>query len=114
MDDRLAAANAEIRRKVGEARLRRLERERIEHPFRYLDRLITRLEGYHLQGQTRIPETFVPRLREVAKMLPDGVTPPRRWRRRVHDVIEQCFALEEQLLRLRYPGGTGGMAGAES
>lgn len=100
----IAQANEEIRSQLLAADQRRRERARLQRPFVYLDWTISRLEAFHLEGKKRVPRRFVRNLELVEELLPDGVRPPDLWKTLIRDVIEQCFALQEQLLRDRNPG----------
>ncbi len=99
----IAQANDEIRSELLAAQQRRLVRARVEQPFAYLDWTIARLEALHLAGRKRVPKRFLPRLAAVTEMLPDGLEAPELWRTLIRDAIEQCFELQEQLLRWRDP-----------
>ncbi len=96
-------ANEEIRSEMLASERRRREKSRFERPFVYLDWTIGRLEAFHLAGKKRVPKRFVPHLLAVNEMLPEGAQSPDMWRTLIRDVIEQCFDLQEQLLRLRDP-----------
>jgi hypothetical protein len=99
----LDSANAEIRRHMQQATMRQQEKAAIERPFRNIDRLIARMERLHLHGFTELPRNVVQELHSLQRELPPEVIPPRRWRHRIADAIDQLFELEEKLLRLRYP-----------
>lgn len=104
----ISAANEEIRSQIVAAERRRREKLRLERPFVYLDMAIGQLEALHLAGKKRVPKRFVPHLMAVDEMLPEGAHSPSMWRTLIRDAIEQCFDLQEQLLRLRDPERVGG------
>ncbi len=95
----ICQTNKEIRFFLETARLRRAAEGEIRKPMGYLDWMLGRLEGFHLAGRTHVPREFFEHLERVEGLLPQGVTPPRRWRDRINAAIEQCFQLQEQLLR---------------
>jgi hypothetical protein len=76
-------------------------RHELMRPFHYLDEVIERLEELHMRRRKYVPAGFDERLEELDDMLPDSIQPPRRWAPLVRDAIDQCFELQERLLRLR-------------
>jgi hypothetical protein len=96
----IAEANREIRWAMLVADKQRRERRSVNRPFAYLDEVIVDLETLHLKGFTAIPTSFMPRLQAVSQLLPAGVEAPTAWRPRIARVIDQCFDLQERILRL--------------
>ncbi len=99
-------ANEEIRSEMLASERRRREKSRFERPLVYLDWTIGKLEAYHLAGKKRVPKRFLAHLLAVNDLLPEGAHAPELWRTLIRDAIEQCFDLQEQLLRLRDPDRT--------
>ncbi len=102
----IAKANEEIRSELLLSEHRRRHRAWVERPFLYLDWTVSQLEAYHLQGKKRVPKRFVRQLDAVREILPVGVSQPIFWRTLIRDAIEQCFDLQEELLRVRDPDYT--------
>lgn len=99
----IAGTNREIRWHLWLADRRRRHRARIAVPFAYVDSLIAELEAMHLEGLSAVPSEFLPRLLIVNRLLPAGIEPLLRWRRRIRDAIDQCFELQERLFVARGP-----------
>jgi len=99
----ISKANEEIHSELLRSERCRRLRARLELPFVYLDWTIGRLEAYHLQGKKRVPKRFLPHLTGVQELLPPGVSIPAEWKTLIRDAIEQCFELQEVLLRVRDP-----------
>ena len=95
----IAEANREIRWAFQSAEQEREERRKLQRPVAYLDQVIVSLEELHLKGHTVVPKSFMPRLDAVGTLLPPGVERPVAWRRHIARVIDQCFDLQEDVLR---------------
>ena len=96
----IAEANRDIRWAMRVADKERNTRLTVHRPFAYLDEVIVGLEVLHLKGFTNVPRSFMPRLQAVNQLLPTGVEAPVAWRRRIARVIDQCFDLQERILRV--------------
>jgi len=96
----IAEANRDIRWALRVADKKRNTRLTVHRPFAYLDEVIVGLETLHLKGYTAVPASFMPRLQAVSQLLPPGVEAPTAWRRRIARVIDQCFDLQERILRV--------------
>jgi hypothetical protein len=98
----IAATNREIRRHQANASERRSAAR--ADPLRFLDRRIAALEAMHLNGLRTVPATALPWLAAVNTRLPAGLRMVFHSRLRIRDAIDQCFDLQERLLKLRDPG----------
>jgi hypothetical protein len=98
----IAATNREIRRHQASASERRSAAR--ADPLRFLDRRIAALEAMHLNGLRTVPPTALPWLAAVNARLPAGLRMVFHSRLRIRDAIDQCFDLQERLLKLRDPG----------
>ncbi len=96
---RLAITNREIRDELRAADERRRNRDRVQRSLHYLDQLIRAMEEFNLRGMTILPDSFWPGLLAVGDALPSGIQPPRRWHHEIAHAIDQCFDLQEQVLR---------------
>src|SRR5947209_7555077 len=91
-------ANDEIRRKMDSDASRRLALRREREPFAYLDWVINELEEFHVNGWTRVPKHFLPRLLAIGEIEPGRIHTPERWPGLIRDAIDRCFNIQEQLL----------------
>ncbi len=99
----LSQTSLEIQGRYRAAALRHRRAARLARPYLYCDRLIRQLEDMHVQGKKFVPKAFLPQLYRVLDLLPEGVTPPTRFRSLIRDVLDDLFDLQEQLLRHRQP-----------
>jgi hypothetical protein len=106
----IRAANRDIRRQLQLAELRRAQIT--NSPFAHLDHLIAELEDLHLDDLRYVPTSFVPALRAVNQMLPEG-TGPIPEGGSIRGAIDRCFDIQEQLLELGRSRTLGGPGGAQ-
>ncbi len=75
----------------------------LRRSLQHIDQIIAALEQLHLEDETEVPDSLLPELAELAVQLPPSLQPTRGWPSLIRDVIDQCFDLQEQLLRLENP-----------
>lgn len=92
----ISAANRDIRRQLLLAELRRVQE--VNAPIAQLDRVIAELEEQRLKGRSVVPATFVPALRAINRLLPEGVPLLAEQGGLIRDTIDRCFDLQEHLL----------------
>jgi hypothetical protein len=76
------------------------------------DRLIDELEGLSLAGETRVPAEWQARLDGFGQALPAGVSGRLRAGSETNRLLDEVFAIEERLFRLKLGEWARGYEGA--
>ena len=97
----IAAALDDMCQDLERYQARRERRLQLVRCISAADRLIADLEGLSLAGQREVPGAWQPRLDDFLDELPAGVTGELRSGSEPKRLVDQVFAIEERLFRLK-------------
>ena len=97
----LEITNRQIVDSVRDQRMRAADRQRLLRPIHAVDALIADLEELHLAGRKRVPDAFLPRLRDLVATVPGGEAVEVRARVTIVHLMDQLYELQEGLLQTK-------------
>jgi len=97
----IAAALDDMCQDLERFQARREQRLRLTRCISAADELIEELEGLSLAGRDQVPDAWQQRLDRFADALPAGVSGELRSGTEPNRLLDQVFAIEERLFRLK-------------